>query len=65
MNDATIRHELAQRYVGDQQGYLVAEARMILQGKLKEPLTDLHREAIVAANRRIIGLKAKSGTMPF
>lgn len=59
------REELCALYVGDEQGFLAAEARMILRGKSKEPLTDSHREALSISNRQSIGLKVDLDALPF
>lgn len=63
--DSAIRLELSRQWVGDQQGFLAAEARLILRGKLRGTLTDQHREALVIANRQSIGHPVDLDTLPF
>lgn len=64
MND--IRAELCRRFAGDQQGFYVAELRMILRGKINEPITDAHLEALIRENKEFInGHSANSGSSPF
>lgn len=55
MNDH-LRQQLAAQYEGDACGYYAALGRLIMQGKLKEPLTDEMREALMIENRRVVGM---------
>lgn len=65
MKEDAVRAKLSQQFVEDQQGFLAAEARLILRGKLRGTLTDEHREALVAENREIVGLEVDQDAKPF
>jgi hypothetical protein len=66
-NQSNLRLALSRRYEGDQQGFLVAEAKLILRRKLPGVLSDAHIEALIVANRDVltIGRKVDLDALPF
>jgi hypothetical protein len=64
-----LRAYLGRVWVGDQEGFLVDEARAILRGRIDGLLTEQHIEAICSANRRAVGVRQcaanQTGEMPF
>lgn len=59
------RRDLCQQYVGDQQGFLVAERDAILSGKLSIQLTDEHQEATKAQNDSFLAQSNKTTQEAF
>lgn len=45
LKSAQRRRDLDRKYIGDQQGFLAAEAGAIIMGKIKGRITDAHWEA--------------------